>query len=126
MAPKKPPPKYLIDLRGMQAALSSRDNAIAGLVAASITSGEMRLTGDIQDQFHFEELLQAFKSIPGKRYERPDDLTYGRSSLLMEQYGAPLIGIDPSNEAFEMAMLYLTNLAIQTGVAIPHFPCIPS
>ncbi|WP_068108966.1 hypothetical protein [Tropicimonas marinistellae] len=109
MASEKVVPEMVIDLHGIVEALTTGNNQVKSTVIDSIQSGKMQVVGGVSKELKdlYPDTYQDFQTIKPKKYMHVRVAHETASGVLMESFGAGILGGIPLPERFELLALCL-------------------
>lgn len=112
-------PKYLFDLYGVVAVLSSGNNQVRDAFISGLSSGSVRVMSEVANQLKdiSEPLYKDFQNIKSGRVYQPTNISHSSAQqALMDKHGAGLFGGSPSAEFFEsVAVCKVEKLVLVTA-----------
>lgn len=107
MAQKNNGPSKVMDLHGIRAALSSKNNQTKSAVIDGIQSGDIQLVKGVSEELKAidEDLYKDFQQIKPKKYMKIRVSHQSHAQMLSEQHGSGIFGSFPPSERFECLAL---------------------
>lgn len=107
MAGKHNGPTKVMDLHGIRAALSTKNNQTRAAVIDGIQSGDIHLVKGVSEELKAvdEELYTDFQTIKPKKYMKIRSAHQAHAQMLSEQHGSSIFGSFPPSERFECIAL---------------------